>query len=66
MLSLHGFAQEKLPPPQSMQKETPVKQSRPKFTVGGGFGFQFGTLTQPTIINYNYYPYFRVGVGVDL
>jgi len=34
---------ENIPLPQSMQKESPVKKKRPTFTVGGGFGFQFGT-----------------------
>ena len=38
------FAQDetKVPMPQSMQEEMPVKK-RPTFTVGGGVGFQFGT-----------------------
>ncbi|MDR2970981.1 MAG: hypothetical protein LBU83_03515 [Bacteroidales bacterium] len=45
ILSLNCSAQEEIPPPpQSMQKEAPiVKKQRPKFTVGGGMGFQFGT-----------------------
>jgi len=34
---------ETLPPPQSLQKETPLKKNRPKFAVGGGLGVQFGT-----------------------
>jgi len=34
---------ESAPPPQSLQKETPLKKKIPKFTVGGGLGFQFGT-----------------------
>jgi len=33
---------EKIPPPQSMQKESPMKKKRPMFTVGGSMGFQFG------------------------
>jgi len=37
-------AQEEIPPPpQSMQKESPMQKKRPMFTAGGGFGFQFGT-----------------------
>jgi len=31
-----------LPPPQSLQKETPIKKKRPTFVVGGGLGAQFG------------------------
>ena len=30
------------PPPQSMQKESPLTKTRPKFTVGGSLGAQFG------------------------
>ena len=33
---------ENIPPPQSMQKESPMQKKRPMFTAGGGFGFQFG------------------------
>jgi len=41
--SLHAIAQENIPLPQSMQKESPqVKKKRPVFTTGGGLGFQFG------------------------
>jgi hypothetical protein len=30
------------PPPQSLQKESPIQKKRPTFVVGGGFGVQFG------------------------
>ena len=44
LFTLHPcFGQvEKLPPPQSLQKESPGKKNRPMFTTGGGLGFQFG------------------------
>jgi len=39
------FAQEieNIPPPQSLQKESPIKKTRPTFVVGGSFGAQFGS-----------------------
>jgi hypothetical protein len=40
-LTLHS--QNDVPPPLSMQKESPVQKKRPMFTVGGGLGLQFGT-----------------------
>jgi hypothetical protein len=40
---LNGAAQTDTPPPKSMQKQSPVKNKRPTFTVGGGIGFQFGS-----------------------
>jgi hypothetical protein len=43
LFSLSCFAQESnLPLPQSMQKAPPTQKTRPKFTAGGGLGFQFG------------------------
>ncbi|MCL1850016.1 MAG: hypothetical protein FWF70_01200 [Bacteroidetes bacterium] len=41
--SLTCSAQSDIPPPQSMQKESPLQKKRPTFTVGGSFGFQFGS-----------------------
>ena len=34
---------EKPPPPKSMQKNVSGGKKQPKFTTGGGFGFQFGS-----------------------
>ena len=49
--SLPCFGQaEKLPPPQSMQNETPLKRKIPKFTVGGDFGFQLGTFNTVNVM----------------
>jgi hypothetical protein len=44
--SIPCSGQETPPLPQSMQKESPLKKGRPKFTVGGGFGFQFGAYNE--------------------